>query len=93
MRTTYDGYEIADRDLSMRGPGDFFMDHTSASFRQSGGFSFKFAKLCDDASLFNDAFSAANEIIAADPELSAPENAGLQEIFDEKIKSDSSFVS
>jgi ATP-dependent DNA helicase RecG len=78
MRTTYDGYEIAERDLMMRGPGDFFSLNTADSFRQSGGFDFKFAKLCDDNELFGAAFSAAKSIAESDPELTLPEHAGLK---------------
>ena len=51
MRTTYDGYEIAEKDLLLRGPGDFFSQISADSFRQSGGFEFRFAKLCDDSTL------------------------------------------
>jgi len=58
MRTTYDGYEIAEKDLKLRGPGDFFSTINSENLRQSGGFDFKFASMCDDSNLLSAAFSA-----------------------------------
>lgn len=78
MRSTYDGYEIADKDLALRGPGDFFLDNSSHNFRQSGGFEFKFAKLCDDTSLFTKAFAAAKHIADTDPNLELSEHLGLK---------------
>lgn len=72
MRTTYDGFEIAEKDLIMRGPGDFFATLSEEPMRQSGGFEFKLAKLCDDSELFEKAFSSAKEIIEKDPGLILP---------------------
>ena len=78
MRTTYDGYEIAEKDLLLRGPGDFF-SFADSNLRQSGGFDFKLASLCDDNELFTAAFSSAKAIIAEDPELNLPKNARLKQ--------------
>ena len=78
MRTTYDGYEIAEKDLFLRGPGDFFASVADNTMRQSGGFEFKLARLCDDTSLFELAFSIAKEITQNDPELLAEENKNLR---------------
>ncbi len=78
MKTTYDGFEIANRDLELRGPGDFFKSRESESFRQSGGFEFKLAKLSQDASLTEAAFRTAKAIVEKDPTLSHPENAELR---------------
>ena len=77
LHTTYDGFEIASKDLALRGPGDFFSANTDINFRQSGGFEFRLAKLCDDNSLFELAFSCAKGIIKNDPDLSSEENAAL----------------
>ena len=41
MKTTYDGFEIAEKDLLLRGPGDFFSSVSDNNLRQSGGFEFK----------------------------------------------------
>ncbi len=72
MRTTYDGFAIAEKDLMIRGPGDFFADHTS-EIRQSGGMSFRLSHLCEDESLMRAAFNAAEEFFRSDPSLSSPE--------------------
>ena len=86
MRTTYDGYTIAEKDLEMRGPGDFFA--SGNSIRQSGDMGFDIAKNCKDTSLANAAFASAKEVLALDPDLSSPENALLldriNEIYKEK---------
>lgn len=81
------GYEIAEQDLALRGPGDFFaayMDSTSQrdmrtsqgdmrtsakEVRQSGGLRFEIASLCDDMAMVGDAVSAADRIMADDPDL------------------------
>ena len=78
MKTTYDGFEIAEKDLILRGPGDFFSSGEGESLRQSGGFDFKLASLCDDTELFSKAFSTAKSIISDDPELKKEENGGLR---------------
>ena len=77
MHTTYDGYEIAERDLSLRGPGDFFASG-SGEMRQSGGLSLKLAALCRDTALMEATFRSAEEITKDDPDLSRPENAALK---------------
>ena len=79
LRTTYDGFDIASRDLALRGPGDFFSANSDLNFRQSGGFEFKLAKLCDDSNLFDLAFAAAKSIVAKDPELTRDEHKALRE--------------
>ena len=69
MKSTNDGFEIADRDLLLRGPGDFLSSKADNNIRQSGGFEFKMASICNDGDLFNSAFSAAKEILSIDPKL------------------------
>ncbi len=69
MCRTYDGYNIAERDLEMRGPGDFLAGGANEDIRQSGGVRFKLAQLCDDTGLLSGAFGAARELIARDPGL------------------------
>jgi ATP-dependent DNA helicase RecG len=67
MRTTYDGYEIAEKDLAQRGPGDFLAPAGGAGIRQSGGF--RLADTWSDAELMNHAFAYAREMLEEDPEL------------------------
>ena len=70
MRSCYDGYAIAERDLQMRGPGDFLRQSGDSSVRQSGGVRFRLAELCDDMGLLKTAFAEARSLIAQDPSLS-----------------------
>jgi ATP-dependent DNA helicase RecG len=93
MKRTTDGYEIAEQDLLHRGPGDFLFANQSNNFRQSGGIGFHFAKLCEDTSLFDTAFSIAKDIIDKDPFLSNPENTGLRQILFDSINSNTSSIS
>ena len=94
MRTTYDGFEIAEKDLIERGPGDFFATLSNTnSLRQSGGFEFKMASLTTDTQIVNDAFSAAKDLIADDPHLTKPENALLSKELSKFILSDFSTIS
>ena len=67
MRTTYDGYAIAEKDLAQRGPGDFLAPAGGAGIRQSGGF--RLAETWSDAELMNHAFAYAREMLTDDPEL------------------------
>jgi len=93
MRTTYDGFEIAEKDLILRGPGDFFSSVSNDNLRQSGGFEFKFASSCDSTELFATAFSVAKSIIQSDPTLSLPVHEGLRKEVENKIKVESSTIS
>jgi len=78
LRTTYDGYEIAEKDLLLRGPGEFFSSNSSNNLKQSGGLEFKFATKCDDIDIFSTAFSSAKSIINSDPSLEKPEHELLR---------------
>ncbi len=69
MKTTYDGFEIAEQDLALRGPGDFLSGNADESIRQSGGVKFRLAALCDDTGLLSAATARAHELIARDPAL------------------------
>ena len=69
MKTCYDGYSIAEKDLEMRGPGDFLRTNGDTSIRQSGGIKFRLAELCEDTGLFRAAFAEAKALVAEDPEL------------------------
>ncbi len=93
MRTIYDGYEIAEKDLALRGPGDFFSSNTDNNIRQSGGFEFKFASIYDDTALFEAAFSAAKSIVETDPKLSTDENAALKSELERMTGINTSFIS
>ena len=92
-RALYDGYEIAEKDLLLRGPGDFFAFNSNDNLRQSGGFEFEFASKCDNTDLFDKAFSSASELIIEDPDLSSEENSLLLTEINKRIKINSSTIS
>lgn len=73
MVATNDGFEIAETDLRMRGPGDL------EGTQQSGmAFDLKIADLGKDGQILNLARSRADEILTLDPELLKPENRILK---------------
>jgi len=85
MRTTYDGYEIAEKDLILRGPGDFFSSSSADNLRQSGGFEFKFAHMTDSTELYQKAFKAAKTIVSEDPMLALEKNKKLKEEIEDRL--------
>ncbi|MBE6534183.1 MAG: ATP-dependent DNA helicase RecG [Ruminococcaceae bacterium] len=71
VKNSHDGYHIAEKDLAMRGPGDFLARRGDSYFRQSGGVRFRLAELCEDTGLLTVAFAEAKSLIQKDPELSS----------------------
>lgn len=69
MKNCSDGFSIAERDLELRGPGDFLKGASDSSVRQSGGVKFRLAELCDDAELLNEATEDAQELLSVSPRL------------------------
>lgn len=69
----HDGFLIAEKDLALRGPGDFFgqMAEGNGGIRQSGGLRFRLADLATDSSLLTAAAEGAKEILKSDPVLEA----------------------
>jgi len=66
MIRTNNGFRIAEADLNIRGPGEFF------GTRQSGIPNFKIANIIHDATLLEAAKKEAELLIKADPVLNAP---------------------
>ena len=71
MTKTQSGFEVAEKDLAMRGPGDFFGD------RQHGLPPIRIAYLCTDMSILQQAQSSAMDLIRKDPDLSHPDHREL----------------
>ncbi len=69
MKTTYDGYTIAEKDLAIRGPGDLFGADGATEIRQHGSLKFKLAGANTDTELLNGAFESARELLKLDPQL------------------------
>jgi ATP-dependent DNA helicase RecG len=70
MEETTDGFRLAEADLEMRGPGEFF------GTRQSGLPDLRVARL-SDLQLIELARSEASRLLEADPDLSQAEHALL----------------
>ncbi len=72
MCRTNDGFEIADVDLQLRGPGDVM------GTRQSGMLDYKVANLGQDQQLIEWARQKAQSTVQDDPRLERPEHAALR---------------
>jgi ATP-dependent DNA helicase RecG len=73
MVETNDGFKIAEVDLQLRGPGEFF------GTRQSGLPEFRVADLLRDTAILEEARREAQTITAGDPELREPAHRGLRQ--------------
>ena len=80
MVRTNDGFEIADVDLKLRGPGDL------QGTQQSGTLDLKLADLSKDATLLQIARDAATKLLVDDPALTSPENQAVQGYFNNQGK-------
>ncbi|MEM7808867.1 MAG: helicase-related protein, partial [Planctomycetota bacterium] len=72
VRTT-DGFELAEVDLKLRGPGDFF------GTRQHGLPPLKVANLTEEMDLLHDAREDALKLLASSPRLDRPDLAALHD--------------
>ena len=72
MIATNDGFQIAEKDLELRGPGEI------AGTRQSGALAFRLADIIQDRPLVELAKKWAAAVTDADPELSSAENLQLK---------------
>ena len=73
LTQTNDGFRIAEEDLKLRGPGDFFGQ------RQHGLPALRVADLETDTRVLKEAQDAAAEVLTADPGLTEPEHRPLLE--------------
>ena len=83
MTKTNDGFRIAEEDLRLRGPGDFF------GSRQHGLPEMHVADLGADVNVLQKAQQEATLLLAADPELAAPGHAALRESVERMLKAGS----
>ena len=75
IQETNDGFRLAEEDLNIRGPGQFF------GTRQSGMPDLRMAKLSDMATL-SLAREQAKSLFSRDPDLSRPEHAPLKHVLE-----------
>lgn len=79
MTATNNGFEIAEKDLALRGPGDI------EGTRQSGALNLKLASLTQDRDLLEKAQISAERVAAADPDLAAPEHQLLRNFLQQRM--------
>lgn len=87
MERTNDGFEIAEEDLAIRGPGEFF------GTRQAGMPDLKVANLIKDAKLLEVAREEGFRIAEADPGLIKPEHQMLKKTLQEKWRQNLEMIS
>jgi len=75
MEKTTDGFKIAEEDLALRGPGEFF------GIRQSGLPDFRVAHVIRDTPILIEARKEAFRLIQEDPDLVHPAHGGLKDLF------------
>ena len=80
ITSSNDGFVISEKDLELRGSGEFF------GTRQHGIPEFKIANLFEDIDMLKQAQGIAIEIIDKDPTLENKENEPLRKLVDEKFK-------
>jgi ATP-dependent DNA helicase RecG len=78
MVQSSDGFEIAERDLEMRGPGDVY------GTRQSGVLKLKVADIVKDGLIMEQCRNAAIQLLSKDPQLLSPEHQSLREALRER---------
>ncbi len=81
MCDTNDGFVISEKDLELRGSGDFF------GTMQHGIPEFKIANLFEDMPILKKVQVVAQEIMSKDADLKLPENKLLQRVVNQKLES------
>lgn len=79
MTETNDGFRLAEEDMLLRGPGEFF------GTRQHGLPEFRMARLPEDKELLEQARQTALDLLRDDPGLNAPELVDLKELILKKM--------
>ena len=80
MERTNNGFRIAEEDLSIRGPGEFF------GTRQSGIPELKVANILRDAKILEAARKEAFELVMKDPVMERAENRVLRSVMERRWK-------
>ena len=83
MEKSSNGFDIAEEDLRLRGPGDFL--GRDGEIRQSGEADLGLADGCTDPEFIARASQSAAALVGADPSLSAPEHALLRAECEKKL--------
>lgn len=80
MEQTNDGFKIAEQDLELRGPGEFF------GIRQSGLPDFRVAHLIRDTPILVEARREAFQLVQGDPDLEKPLHSALKDVLKKRWK-------
>ena len=80
MTKSNDGFKISEKDLTLRGPGDFFGTH------QHGALHFKIADLANDLDILKKSGIAAKSLLKDDPHLLKEENFYIKEASEKLLK-------
>ena len=80
MEKSDDGFDVAEFDLQIRGPGELL------GSRQSGLAGFKLANLVRDTELLVQAREAARQIVAKDANLNMPAHQRLKEFLEQSAQ-------
>ena len=80
MKETDNGFIVAEKDLELRGSGEFF------GTRQHGLPEFKIANLFEDVSVLKEVQSLSAKIESTDPKLEKEENKRLRNLVEEKFE-------
>ena len=93
MKKEHNGFVISEKDLALRGPGDFLPQN--GSVRQSGSASFSLARLEDEDGMLwlKRAFADAAELLSDKDALALPENAELARRVTSRSEHDRSTIS
>lgn len=79
MAKTNDGFEISEKDLELRGPGEFF------GIRQHGLPDLKIANLFKDMDVLKEAQELCFKILKEDKELKKPEHRLIRDVINQKL--------
>lgn len=80
LEKSTDGFVLAEKDLELRGPGDFL------GTRQTGLLPFKYAELSRDSAWLYKAKDDALRLFQSDPEFLLPEHQGLRRFLFSEVK-------
>ena len=72
LNKSNDGFQIAEEDLKLRGPGDLF------GIRQSGMMDFSIADIYQDSKILEEASEEVKRILEEDPEFQLPKHHNLK---------------
>jgi ATP-dependent DNA helicase RecG len=81
MVRTSDGFQIAEEDLKLRGPGEFY------GTKQSGILKLRIANILGDQRILEEARREAFDLVDRDPELARPDHRGLRDFIHQRYQS------